>query len=200
LSNQNISAEHLHQNYIKLAKVLHPDVNPDDPDADKKFQELQEQYQKAQKLLEAKTQYQASISITLSEAITGTERFFVSDENQRFMLNIPAGVKNKQTVLYRGLAISSIKDAVLHIRVYIDIPTKFKIIGDNLILNEGVPFWKLIFGGKHEITGPDGRKIPVTIPRKTKNGKMFRVQNAGLWNRNEKKRDALYIQFFGSAI
>lgn len=200
MSDQNISSDQLHQNYIKLAKILHPDLNPDDPDADKKFQDLQEQYEKAQKLLGNKAQYQASVSIPLSEAISGTERFFVSDDGKRFLLTIPAGVKNKQTILYRGIQVNSDNDAVLHIRVHIDAPTKFKIIGDHLILNEHIPFWKLIFGGRHEITGPDGKIIPVTIPRKTKNGKMFKVQNAGLWNRADKKRDPLYIQFFGSAI
>lgn len=194
------SSEQLHKNYIRLAKVLHPDHNSGNPDSDKKFQELQEQYEKAQKLLGMKTQYQASTNISLQESITGTERFFVTDDNQRFLLTIPAGVKQRQTMLYRGLLLNSVKDSVLHIKVHITLPTKFSIVGDNLILKETISFWKLYFGGDYEIVGPDGTKIAVKIPRKTKNGKMFKVKNAGLWNRQEKRREPLYNQFFGSII
>jgi DnaJ-class molecular chaperone len=200
MANEHISSTELRNNYIRLAKVLHPDKNTSDPKADKKFQELQEQYERAQKLLGMKNQYQASATITLHEAISGTERFFVTDENQRFMLTIPAGVKNKQVIIYRGVTVNSSRDSVLQIKVYITTPTKFSIIGENLILKESIPFWKLFFGGSYQITGPDGSKIPVNIPRKTKNGKMFRVKNAGLWNRTEKKREPLYIQFFGSIV
>jgi DnaJ-class molecular chaperone len=201
LSNQHISTEQLHQNYIRLAKILHPDINPDDPDSDQKFQELQEQYYKAQKIIGIKAQYQASISITLKEAILGAERFFSTDEgNHKFVLSVPAGVKNKQTVLYRGIAINTIKDAVLHIKVFINLPTKFSIIGDKLVLKESITFWKLKFGGSYIIDGPDGQKISVTIPKNTKSGKMFRVKNRGLFNRVENKRDFLYVQFFGRII
>jgi hypothetical protein len=72
-ANTSITTEQLHRNYIKLAKIIHPDHNPNDSYADLKFQELQEQYEKAQKLLNIKTQYQASISISLKESILGTE-------------------------------------------------------------------------------------------------------------------------------
>jgi DnaJ-class molecular chaperone len=198
-ANTTITTDQLHSQYIRLAKIIHPDHNPNE-DADEKFQELQEQYEKAQKLLNIKTNYQASISVTLKESILGTERFFVTDEGNRFVLMIPAGVKNHQTIQFRGLSLNSVKSAILHIKVYINIPSNFSIIGENLILNQNINFFKLYFGGKYEIIGPDGKIILVTIPKKTKNGKMFRIQNAGLWNRIEKKREPLYIQFFGSII
>ena len=199
-ANTSITTEQLHRNYIKLAKIIHPDHNPNDSYADLKFQELQEQYEKAQKLLNSKTQYQASISISLKESILGTERFFVTDEGNRFMLMIPAGVKNHQTVQFHGISLNSIKSAILHIKVFINIPSNFIIVGDNLILNQNISFWKLYFGGSYNIIGPDETTISVIIPPKTKNGKMFRVKKAGLWNRINKLREPLYIQFFGSII
>jgi DnaJ-class molecular chaperone len=196
-----ITEEKLRHNYIRLAKILHPDLNPDNLNADKQFQELQEQYKKAQKILGIKIHYQASVSITLKEAIIGTERYFsTDDDNQKFVLHIPAGVKNHQTILFRGLAINSIKDAVLHIKVFINLPTKFSIIGDQLILKENISFWKLYFGGTTYIEGPDGKRINLVIPKKTKNGKMFKVNGAGLLDRVTNKRLPLYIQFFGCLI
>jgi DnaJ-class molecular chaperone len=200
-SGKMVTDEQLHKNYIRLAKIIHPDLNPDDPDADQKFQELQEEYFKAQKLLADKSHYQASISITLKEAILGGERFFSTDDgDHKFVLTVPAGVKNKQTILYRGISMNSVKDAILHIKIFINLPSKFSIVGDQLILEEKVSFWKLKFGGLYTITGPDGRKIIVTIPKNTKNGKMFKVKDEGLMNRVEKKRHPLYIQFFGRII
>jgi len=196
-----ITEEQLHQNYIKLVKIIHPDLNPNNPDADRQFQYLQEQYEKARKILGVRTQYQASISISLKEAVTGTERYFSApDDNQKFVLHIPAGVKNHQIISYRGIAINSIKDAVLHIKVFINIPTKFSIIGDQLILKENLPFWKLYFGGKVSIYGPDGKIINLVIPKRTKRGKMFSVKKAGLMDRATNKRLPLYIQFFGYLI
>jgi DnaJ-class molecular chaperone len=84
--------------------------------------------------------------------------------------------------------------------VFINIPSNFIIVGDNLILNQNISFWKLYFGGSYNIIGPDETTISVIIPPKTKNGKMFRVKKAGLWNRINKLREPLYIQFFGSII
>ena len=59
-----ITNAQLHENYIRLSKLVHPDLNPDDPDANLKFQELNAQYIKAQEILDKKqTHYQTSVSI-----------------------------------------------------------------------------------------------------------------------------------------
>ena len=199
MANTNISPEQLHRNYIKLAKSIHPDLNPDDQSADTKFQELQSYYATAQKLIN-KNRYNAAVSITLKESITGTTRYFINDENNKFVLSIPAGVKNHQNIKYRGIAGNVSKDAVLNIKIFIKMPPNFIIVGEQLILKEHVSFWKLYFGGRHQFIGPDGNIILVSIPPKTKNKKIFRVLNAGLFNKTEKKREHLYIQFFGSII
>jgi DnaJ-class molecular chaperone len=198
---KTVTSEELRTKYIRLAKVLHPDHNPNDPDADQKFQELQKQYEKARKILGVKTQYQASISITLKESILGTERFFTTDDGkQKFSLSIPAGVKNKQTISFRGITVNSVTDTALHIKILIDVPHDFSIVGEQLILKESVSYWKLFFGGKHKITGATGNQIIITVAKRTKSEKMFKVRGEGLWNRVENKRNPLYIQFFGSII
>ena len=193
-TKDTITKDELHANYKKLAKVIHPDLNHDNA-AVGKFQELQEQYKIAQKLITK--HYQSSISISLKEAIEGAERYFVMDKT-KLVLNIPAGVKHRQTIQFSDNTDSN--TAILHVKVYINLLPNFTIVGDHLILKEKISYWKLYFGGKHQILVPDGRKIPITIPRKTKNGKMFMVRNAGLFNRKEQKREPLYIQFFGSII
>ena len=100
--------------------------------------------------------------------------------------------------MFKDLSVNTIKNVVLHIKVYINVPSNFKIVGERLVLIEEVPFWRLIFGGDYTITGPTGDQIPVKIPKKTKNGKFFKVKDKGLHNRLKKQRDPLYIQFFGS--
>ena len=199
MSKANIE-EQLHRNYIRLAKIVHPDLNPNNPDADRAFQTLQEQYEKAQRLIGANTQYQAVISISLKEAVEGTDRYFSADNNQKFVLHIPAGVKHRQTVLFRQLSVDFKKDVVLHIKVLINLPPKFSIVGNQLILKETVTFWRLHFGGPISIMGADEKKINLVLPKKTKNGKMFKINGAGLLDRESNKRQPLYIQFFGCVI
>ena len=200
MSTKKITEKELHRNYIRLVKILHPDVNPNNPEADKQFQNLQEQFDKAKKILGANSQYQVSVTITLKEAIHGAERYFITDENQTFVLHIPAGVKHCQTIFYRGLNLSTIKDIVLHIKINIDLPRRFSIVGDQLILKEYVPIWKMYFGGKVSIIGADGKRINLILPSRTKNKKMFKINNMGLLDRIANKRLPLYIQFFGYFI
>ncbi|OIT18922.1 chaperone protein dnaj gfa2, mitochondrial, partial [Nicotiana attenuata] len=43
--NRNATASEIKKAYYGLAKRLHPDMNKDDPDAEKKFQEVQKAYE-----------------------------------------------------------------------------------------------------------------------------------------------------------
>jgi len=49
--NEKITPEQLHINFIRLAKIIHPDNNPTDIESTEKFQELQKQYEIAQKFI-----------------------------------------------------------------------------------------------------------------------------------------------------
>lgn len=195
MKKQN-SEKQLHTNYVRLAKILHPDLNHNSQ-SEKLFQELNQNYKKA---LELFNQYQATIKISLKEAIEGTERYFINDNDQKFVLVIPAGIKNNQIIHFRGIDINSKKNIILHIKTIIELPKKYSIINDNLVSKEKIPIYKLFMGGKYSIIGPDGKKIVINLPRKIKIGKLFKISNSGLWNIRDNKRDPLFILIYSKLI
>ena len=46
ISSENFSIENLKKQYKKLAKTCHPDLHPEDKDAEEKFKRLTEAYKK----------------------------------------------------------------------------------------------------------------------------------------------------------
>jgi len=44
------------------------------------------------------------------------------------------------------------------------------------------------------------KKSKIVVPKKTKNGAIYKLPSNGLWNTLTKQRDALYVRFIGKII
>lgn len=194
----NITAKELRHEYLELAKKYHPDLHPENAS---KFQTLQQQYQQCQLIINQPNQYRVTVSISLKESITGCERFYYSQEaNKKFLLKIPAGVQNQQTIVYRGLKDQHGKCTILHLKIKLTLPLNYSIFNNCLVLDLKVPFYKMFFGGKFKFTAPDGKLIQIDLPKRAKNGEYYIVASAGLFDRQEKQRLNLYVQIKQSII
>ncbi len=196
---QPISVSQLRDSYLKIAKEIHPDHNLQDTTATQKFQTLQENYQKCLSIIKfSNNQYQTRFVISLAESINGTERYFlIPESNSKFLLKIPAGVKNNQTILFKKLNITYTESIALSASVQIQMPKGYQIFGNYILLIKYIPFWKLFFGGNIIFEGPDGNKIKVNISKNTKSGTIFKIKNRGLYNDTLSVREPLFIRLFG---
>lgn len=197
-----ITSELLRDNYRRLAKTVHPDLNPNDPLAGEKFKVLHEVYTEAKEKIEST--YATTIGITLSESISGCERIFViPSTDYSCLLSIPAGVQQYQNITYKNLAISKDKRIAVNAKILIDVPKGFVLVGknkENLVYTKMVSWWTLFFGGEVTMSGPDGKEIKFDLPGRTKNGHIYKLPGHGLFDRGKKERNPLYIQFFGQIL
>ncbi|VVC05072.1 Chaperone protein DnaJ [uncultured archaeon] len=187
----NISKDEIRKNYLKLAKVLHPDTNY--VESDEMFKNLQNEYHR---LLKSPVEYRTIAIISLKESILGTERYFLSPADQKFILAIPAGIHNGQVLQFRNFGAGLESPVILKVRIKIWMPHQCSVVDGKLLVKEHVIFWKMIWGGKHTLIAPDGRKVEIKIPKNTKNRKIFTIQKYGLWNRGKNIQEPLYIQLF----
>jgi DnaJ-class molecular chaperone len=189
------SFKQLRLNFLTLVKRYHPDLHPDIPNISEKFTNLINEYKKCLSLFSNKKIYNINVYISLQDAIMGCERFFLSNDGKRkFLLKIPAGVKNKDNIYYKDVQINENCFSILNAIININFPKNYVYKNNKLILKIYVFPWKMYFGGKTVIIGPDGCLLHINIPKKTKSGAIFAIDNEGLYNKKNNQRDKLYIQ------
>src|SRR5690606_17269669 len=69
----------------------------------------------------------------------------------------------------------------------------FERRGNDLYHNLDVDLYTAVLGGKKEITTLDGKRINITIPNETDNGKILKIRNMGMNRTNSSGRGDLYI-------
>lgn len=178
--------------YRKLAKLNHPDLNPNIPT--EKFQKLHEDYKECLTLLDNLT-YSKTTHISLQESINGTTKFIKSfDGKKNFRLTIPQGMLQNDIIRYKNIQLEENINSFLEVKIKIDLPSNYEILNKKLIYIINAPFYKLYFGGSQIIYGPDKARLTVVIPPKTKSGSFFKISNEGFVDKLTKTRDFLYIR------
>ena len=103
--------------------------------------------------------------------------------NKRIQVKIPAGVDNGAKIRVAGEGQPGIGggprgDLFLVISVKPD--SLFERKGDDLHIDVEVELVKAMLGGEVAVPIPDGRKLLLTIPPETQNGRVFRLANKGM--------------------
>lgn len=111
-------------------------------------------------------------------------------------VKIPRGVANGTTVKYPNLGDNSISDLPrgdLLIQIELVNDTEFDVQNSNLIKAVQIDCLHAMIGTETDITGIDGQKLRVKIPRGTQHGTQLRVTGQGLWIVNTQQRGDLYV-------
>ena len=103
--------------------------------------------------------------------------------NKRLQVKIPSGVDNGSRIRVAGEGQSGIGggprgDLFLVISVKSD--SIYERKGDDLYADIDVDLVTAMLGGEVPVPAPDGRRLILTIPAETQNGRMFRLANKGM--------------------
>jgi curved DNA-binding protein len=197
----------LRKAFRRLARKYHPDVNPNDPEAEERFKEINFggdssfsdffgqifggvrgaspgdkpggfEYQ-------ARPQHgrdvEQEIEVSLQEAHHGTTRVFDKD-GRRLRVKIPPGARSGTRIRLTGEGTPGTAgvpagNLVLRARVLPD--PGFERQGDDLHVTVPVDLYVAILGGQTPVPTLDGA-IKLTIPAGTQNGQRFRLRGKGM--------------------
>lgn len=132
------------------------------------------------------------VSLTLAEAYSGTTRTFElqtptngagsPSSSSKIEVTIPPGVREGSRVRVAGKGEpgrhgGSAGDIYLRVKIKPD--PVFRLDGTKLHANVKVPLYTAMLGGEVTLNLPSGRRIAVSIPPETPNGKVIRLRAQG---------------------
>ena len=104
-------------------------------------------------------------------------------KNKRIQVKIPAGVDNGSKIRVAGEGQPGIGGGPrgdLYLVISVKLDETFERKGDDLHTNVDVELVKAMLGGQVAVPTPDGRKLLLTIPSETQNGRQFRLTGKGM--------------------
>jgi curved DNA-binding protein len=124
--------------------------------------------------------------ISLEEAFTGTTRtveVMTPDGTRRVQVNIPPGIKDGARVRAAGQGNAGTgggKPGDLYIGVHIQPHPVFAREGDNIRVQVPVPLATALLGGEVEVPTPGGKRVKLTVPPESQNGRVLRLRGLGM--------------------
>jgi curved DNA-binding protein len=143
--------------------------------------------------------YEASLEIPLADAYDGATRVlqFQGPEGQpkRLEVKIPAGIADGQTIRLAGQGApgpAGNGDLLVHVHILPD--ARFERQGVDLRERIEVPLTVAVLGGEAPVPLPDGKRVLLTVPAGTQNGKVFRLRGKGMPRVGTSERGNLYAE------
>jgi curved DNA-binding protein len=138
-----------------------------------------------------------TVEITLEEAHRGTQRLLEWEDGRKIEAKIPPGVKMGSKVRLRGKGGSGMmggQSGDLFLKIKVLAHPLFERDGDNLRTSVPVGLFDVLLGGEIEVAAID-RRVKLSIPPETDNGKVFRLRGLGMPNlRNPKNTGDLLVK------
>ncbi len=103
--------------------------------------------------------------------------------NKKLQVKIPAGVDNGSRIRVAGEGQPGIGGGArgdLYLVISVKLDPAFERKGDDLFVDIEVDLVTAMLGGTVPVPTPDGRKLMLTIPPETQNGRMFRLSGKGM--------------------
>lgn len=200
--SENANAEAIKKAYRKLAREYHPDHNPDKPNAEDRFKEIQEAYST---LSDPKKRKQ--YDLRRKNPFGGFDQGFSTRNGDRFYRapdgtyvrhnprRDPGGDAGDVFGDILGDSLGGIGD--FFSRMFggeEPEPKSTSRQGKNIETNVQLSFTQALKGGKTEVSLPDGERIRINVPKGVRPGFKIRLKERGRAGFNGKRGD-LFIVF-----
>ncbi len=116
-------------------------------------------------------------------------------QTKRLEVKIPAGIADGQTIRLAGQGApgpAGPGDLLVRVRIVPD--PRFERQGVDLRERIEVPLTVALLGGEAAVPLPNGKRVMLTIPTGTQNGKVFRLRGKGMPRLNTSERGNLYAE------
>lgn len=140
--------------------------------------------------------YEANLNLTLEEAFNGKERQ-ISVDGRKLKIKIEPGTKDGLRLRLKNQGAQGKhggEKGDLYLTVHILDHPFYEVDGDDLYYNLDLDLYTAILGGKVQINMLDGKKISLTIPAETENGKLLKLKSMGMPIKNSNKHGDLYVR------
>jgi DnaJ-class molecular chaperone len=127
------------------------------------------------------------VEIGLDEAYRGATRLLTlqmpDGQTRRLEVKIPPGVTNGSRVRIAGQGLPGQAGGPpgdLYLLISVRPDPRFERRGNDLLHRLSVPLATLLLGGEAQVPTPDGRRLALTIPAGTPDGRIFRLRGQGM--------------------
>jgi DnaJ-class molecular chaperone len=117
--------------------------------------------------------------------------------SKKIQVKIPPGVDNGSRIRVAGEGQPGIGGGPrgdLYLLISVKPDPIFERKGDDLYLDIDVDLYKALLGGEAPVPLPDGRKLMLTIPPETQNGRLFRLAGKGMPRLRSEGQGNLYAR------
>jgi curved DNA-binding protein len=140
------------------------------------------------------------VEITLEEAAAGTQRkleFSNPNGSPRVItVKIPAGVDTGNRVRVPGEGAPGLNGGArgdLYMVVKVLPHARYERKGSDLYAKVDVDLYTLLLGGQIQVPTLEGKRITLTVPEQTQNGRTFRLSGQGMPHMRAASRGDLYV-------
>lgn len=195
---ENASADEIKKIYRKLAQKYHPDRNPDKPEAEERFKEVQEAYDVLSDAKKRK-QYDRLRKNPFGPfgggfSARNGDRFYRAPDGT--YVRYPSGGDPGQAGDFGDLfgdALGGIGD--FFGRIFSGEETGNNTAKARSAITISLSFEEALKGGKTEVELPDGKKVRLPIPKGVRSGFKVRLRERGHTDPRTGKRGDVYVTF-----
>ena len=141
------------------------------------------------------------LTINLTESFYGGKRRVqfdnpITGQKRKIVVNISRGIKDNQKILIEGCGMPGVSGGNpgdLFVIVHVKENPIYKRKGDNIYVNQEIPFTQAILGGVIKVPGIE-RNITINVPPYTKDSTILRIRHKGFFNVATNKRGNLMVK------
>jgi curved DNA-binding protein len=143
------------------------------------------------------TDYEANLNLTLEEVYNGGERQ-ISVDGRKLRIKINPGTREGKVLRLQKQGAPGANGGDkgdLYLTVHVLDHPFYEVKGDDLYYNLDVNLYTAVLGGKIQFLALNNKKINLTIPKESENGKLLKIKNMGMPKESNKNSYGdLYIR------